>query len=83
MTSSTLAVAVCCSKVSVRSAVRWRSSLRSRAFSMAMAAWSAKVRISSICRSVNGSFREGELHDARWITLTQQRHADDSPYFPH
>ena len=50
MTWSTSDVAVCCSNDSVRSAVRsvrssvrWRSSLSSRAFSMAMTAWSAKV----------------------------------------
>ena len=45
MTWSTSDVAVCCSSASVRSAVRsvrsvvrWRSSLSSRAFSMAMTA---------------------------------------------
>ena len=55
MTSSTSAVAVCCSKVSVRSVVRWRSSLSSRAFSMAMTAWAAKLyETGSICLSANG-----------------------------
>ena len=39
---------------SVRSVVRWRSSLSNRAFSMAMTAWAAKVVTSSICLSVNG-----------------------------
>ncbi len=34
-----------------------RVSVRSRAFSIAITAWSAKVRTSSICRSVNGSTR--------------------------
>ena len=38
----------------VRSAVRWRNSLSSRAFSMAMTAWPAKFWINSICLSVNG-----------------------------
>jgi hypothetical protein len=38
MTLSTSEVAVCCSSDSVRSAVRWRNSLSSRAFSMAMTA---------------------------------------------
>ncbi len=35
-------------------AVRWRSSLNSRTFSMAITAWAAKVVTSSICLSVNG-----------------------------
>ena len=34
--------------------VRWRSSLSSRAFSMAMTAWAAKFWTNSICLSVNG-----------------------------
>ena len=42
MTFSTSEVAVCCSSASVRSSVRWRSSLSSRVFSMAMTAWAAK-----------------------------------------
>ena len=42
MTLSTSAVAVCCSSDSLRSSVRWRSSLNSRVFSMAMTAWAAK-----------------------------------------
>ena len=42
MTRSTSDVAVCCSSASVRSSVRWRSSLSSRVFSMAMTAWAAK-----------------------------------------
>src|SRR5215469_18314846 len=50
MTCNTSAVAVCCSSDS-------RSSVNSRAFSIAITAWSAKVRTSSICRSVNGSTR--------------------------
>ena len=47
-------VAVCCSSDSVRSSVRWRSSLSSRVFSMAMTACAAKFFTSSICLSVNG-----------------------------
>ena len=39
---------------SVRSVVRWRSSLSNRAFSMAMTAWAAKFVTSSICLSVKG-----------------------------
>ena len=61
ITCSTSDVAVCCSKASVRSAVRsvrsvvrWRSSLSNRAFSMAMTAWAAKFWTSAICLSVNG-----------------------------
>ena len=42
MTCSTSEVAVCCSSDSVRSSVRWRSSLSRRVFSMAMTAWAAK-----------------------------------------
>ena len=43
MTSRISEVAVCCSSDSVRSSVRWRNSLSSRAFSMAMTACAAKV----------------------------------------
>src|SRR6516165_6597669 len=42
MTPRTSAVAVCCCSDSPRSAVRWRNSLSSRAFSIAITAWSAK-----------------------------------------
>ena len=38
MTLSTSEVAVCCSNDSLRSVVRWRNSLSSRVFSMAMTA---------------------------------------------
>ena len=38
MTRSTSEVAVCCSRASLRSSVRWRSSLSRRAFSMAITA---------------------------------------------
>ena len=54
MTFSTSDVAVCCSSASVRSSVRWRSSLSSRVFSMAITACAAKFVTSSICLSVNG-----------------------------
>ena len=54
MTFSTSVVAVCCSSDSLRSSVRWRSSLSSRVFSMAMTACAAKFCTSSICLSVNG-----------------------------
>ena len=55
MTFSTSDVAVCCSSDSERSSVRWRSSLSSRVFSMAMTAWAAKFVTSSICLSVKGT----------------------------
>ena len=51
MTCSTSEVAVCCSSASVRSVVRWRSSLSNRAFSMAMTAWAAKSLVNTISRS--------------------------------
>jgi hypothetical protein len=47
MTCNTSAVAVCCANDS-------RSSLSSRAFSMAMTAWLAKFVNSAICLSLNG-----------------------------
>ena len=47
MTSRISEVAVCCSRDS-------RSSVSSRAFSMAMTAWAAKLVTSAICLSANG-----------------------------
>jgi hypothetical protein len=52
MTFSTSDVAVCCSSDSVRSSVRWRSSLSSRVFSIAITACAAKFLTRSICLSV-------------------------------
>ena len=57
MTRRISPVAVCCSRVSVRSRLRASSSLNRRTFSMAMTAWSAKVLRSAICRSENGPAR--------------------------
>ena len=54
ITCSTSDVAVCSSSASLKSVVRWRSSLSNRAFSMAMTAWTAKFVTSSICLSVKG-----------------------------
>ena len=54
MTRRISLVAVCCSRASVSDAFFARSAVSSRAFSMAMAAWSAKVSISAIWLSVNG-----------------------------
>jgi hypothetical protein len=42
-------VAVCCSNASVRSRLRSPNSVKSRTFSIAMTAWSAKVWSSAIC----------------------------------
>jgi hypothetical protein len=47
MTCNTSAVAVCCSKAS-------RVSVKSRAFSIAMTAWPAKLCNNAICLSVKG-----------------------------
>ncbi len=55
MTRSTSAVAVCCSRDTVRSRLRASSSWNRRTFSIAMAPWSANVVISSICLSVKGA----------------------------
>jgi hypothetical protein len=71
MTLSTSLVAVWYSSDS-------RSSVNRRAFSIAMTAWSAKVRISSICRSVNASTRFSIKPDnADRLAVAQQRHRED------
>ena len=78
MTLSTSLVAVWYSSNSSRSRVRACNSPSSRAFSIAMTAWSAKVRTSSICRSVNGSTRfRLRLNRADHGALAQQRHPKD------
>ena len=68
MTRKISAVAVCCSSDSVRSRLRVSSSLKSRTFSMAMTAWSAKVFSSSICLSVKaeGSRRQALMTPTSW-----------------
>src|SRR5271167_3704632 len=48
----------------------WISSKR-RTFSMAIAAWSAKVVTSSICLSVNGRTCERQGKDADWDAFAQ------------
>ena len=55
MTLSTSEVAVCCSRAVLSSRVRACTSSKSRVFSIAITAWSAKVVISSISCCVNGS----------------------------
>jgi len=58
-------VAVCCSRASVRIGVLGCSSFRSRAFSIAIAAWSAKVSMRATWLSVNARTRaEDEITPA-------------------
>ena len=63
----------------------WRSSasrcsVMSRVFSIAITAWSAKVRTSSICRSVNGCDPlPRDIDHADHDPLAQQRHAERGP----
>ncbi len=67
---STSAVAVCCCSDS-------RSSLSSRAFSIAITAWSAKILTNSICLSVNGfTVRPRQHEDADHNSIAQQRNTD-------
>ena len=80
MTLKISAVAVCCSRASVRSAFLVWSSLKRRAFSMAMAAWSAKVSIRAICLSVKGctSCRQMTIAPER-LTRPEHGDAEDGP----
>ena len=57
---------------SVRSSVRWRSSLSSRVFSIAITAWLAKFFTSSICLSVNGrtSLRKMTMEPTTSVSLS-------------
>ena len=72
-------VAVCCSRVSVRSRLRASSSLKSRTFSMAITAWSAKVLRSSICPSVNGPASVRAIAIAPMgAAVTKHRHGQDA-----
>src|SRR5262245_13717899 len=57
MTFKTSAVAVCCSRLSVSSRLLACSASNSRAFSMAMTAWSANDSTSATCLSSNGAIR--------------------------
>ena len=54
MTRRISAVAVCCSSASVSSRFRASSSWKRRTFSIAITAWSAKVRSSASSTSVKG-----------------------------
>src|ERR1700730_1136075 len=76
ITCSTSDVAVCCSSNSLRSVVRWRSSLSSRAFSIAMTACAAKLVTSAICFSVKGTnLLPG--HDKRTYEFILLQHGND------
>ena len=80
MTCSTSEVAVCCSNASLRVAVRWRSSLSSRVFSMAMTAWSAKFVTSSICFSAERANLLAIDDDAAdQLALLDHRHQQHCP----
>ena len=58
--------------------LRCSSSSKSRAFSMAMTAWSANVSSSAICWSVNGATSvPDEREDTDGSPSLQQRHAED------
>ena len=76
MTCNTSAVAVCCSSAS-------RVSVRSRAFSIAMTAWSAKVRTNSICLFGErlDPLASEHKHPDR-LALAQQRHAEIGANLP-
>ena len=65
MTCSTSAVAVCCSSAS-------RVSVKSRAFSIAMTAWVAKLRTIVTCLSVNGrtSWRKSAIMPTEFAPFT-------------
>ena len=69
MTSRTSEVAVCCSSASLRNL------LNSRAFSMAMTAWSAKVCSNSTWCAENGpGFPAADEDDANRRSLAHQGH---------
>ena len=70
-------VAVWFSSDSVSSRVRVCTSSNSRAFSMAITAWSAKVSTSSICFGRERPQRlPTNCHDAQGGALAQQRHGE-------
>ena len=75
MTRRISPVAVCCSSASVSSRLRSSSSWNSRAFSMAMTAWSAKVSSSAICWSGEGP--DLSTRRARWCRWQRPRAAGD------
>src|SRR5262245_10707680 len=80
ITFSTSAVAVCCRNDSDRSSVRWRSSLSSRALSMAMTAWAAKLASRVTCLSVKGTnFLPKDADNSNGLIVLQHRHSDHGP----
>src|SRR5262249_53587181 len=77
ITLKTSEVAVCCPSASLRSSVRWRSSLSRRVFSMAMTAWFAKFVTSSICLSVNGrNLLTEDTERANELVSLEHRHTN-------
>src|SRR6516164_8505980 len=79
MTLSTSDVAVCWSSDSVRSSVRWRNSLSSRAFSIAMTAWSAKFCTSATCFSEKGRTSWRYHNHANQLISPDHRHSYHAP----
>ena len=76
MTRRISLVAVCCSSASVSSRLRACSSLKSRTFSMAITAWSAKVLSRAICRSENApglGASDGDRADRAYLRAASAR----------
>src|SRR6516164_2602481 len=71
MTLSMSAVAVCCCRDSVSSRVRACTSSNSLTFSIAIAAWSAKVLTSSICLAVDDDGADQLIFLEHWHRQTR------------
>ena len=80
MTFSTSEVAVCCSSNSERSSVRWRSSLSSRVFSIAITAWAAKFghQLDLLVGERPHLLAVDRDHADR-LAVLEQRNANDGP----
>ena len=77
MTLSTSLVAVCCSSASERSSVRWRSSLSSRVFSMAMTACAAKfVHQRDLLVGERADLLTKDRDSADQLVILEHRHND-------
>ena len=76
MTLSTSAVAVCCCSDSVRSSVRCCNSSNSRAFSIAITAWSANVlnELDLLVGERRTSAAAGHAEHADRLAFAHQRH---------
>src|SRR5262245_46728627 len=78
MTSSTSAVAVCCCSDSVRSSVRWRSSLSRRVFSIAMTACFAKLLNKlNLLVGEGPNFLTKDGDSSNQVIILQHRHDND------